>query len=103
MHPEAEKIAAALAAIDAITDPAEHTQAASDALRTIHKANHRLAESRRASVTELHNRGWSYEKISRLTGTVRSRVGQIISGEPTGVGVPGRKPKKVSAEDETDS
>jgi hypothetical protein len=27
-----------------------------------------------------------------------ARVGQIISGEPTGVGVPGRRPKKAAGD-----
>lgn len=95
---QAEAIAAALAAIDAIDDPAERAQAASDALRTIYQANHALAETRRTAVMELHDQGWSYQKISKVTGTVRSRVGQIISGEPTGVGTSGRQPKKAAAE-----
>lgn len=91
---EAEKIAAALAAIDAITDPAERAQAASDALRTIHDANGALAATRRTAIEELHGNGWSYRRIGESIGVNHARVGQILSGEPTGVGVPGRKPKK---------
>lgn len=96
---QAEAIAAALAAIETITDPAERAQATSDALRAVHEANHTLAEARRTAVQELHEQGWSHARISAVIGTHRSRVGQILSGEPTGVGVAGRKSKKVVDED----
>jgi len=98
---QAEAIAAALAAIDAISDPAERAQAASDALRTIHDANGTLATTRRAAVEELHDQGWGYRRIGKTIGVHYTRVGQILSGEPTGVGVPGRKPKRAGGEDGT--
>ena len=99
---QAENIAAALAAIGTITDPAERAQAATDALHALKDGNAALASVRRAAVEELHRQGWSYRRIGQALGINHARVGQILSGEHTGVGVPGRKPKKAdpgSAED----
>lgn len=99
---EAEKITEALAAIDAITDPAERAQAATDALHALKDGNAALATTRRAAIEELHGQGWSYRRIGESIGVNHARVGQILSGEPTGVGVPGRKPKKAAAGDTDD-
>lgn len=95
MHPQARNIATAIAAIGIITDPVERVCDASRALRIIHNANHTLAAARRAAVEELRDQGWSHQRIGDAIGTHRSRVGQILSGEHTGVGVPGRKSKKA--------
>lgn len=100
---QAEAIAAALAAIEAIADPAERAQAATDALHAIKNGNATLATVRRAAVEELHGQGWGYRRIGESIGVHYTRVGQILSGEPTGVGVPGRRPKKGGAEDNTGS
>lgn len=99
IHPQARNIATAIAAIGIITDPVERVCDASRALRIIHNANHVLAASRRAAVEELHGQGWSYRRIGQALSINHARVGQILSGEPTGVGVPGRKAKKASPED----
>lgn len=94
----AEAIQAAIAAVGAVEDPAERVLATTDALRVLHDGAGPLAALRRAALTEMHDSGMSYRQISaalKAAGTKISftRVGQIIVGEPTGVGVPGRKKK----------
>lgn len=101
LHPEAKKVAEAIAAIGFIANPVERVRDASNALRIIHDANHTMSALRRVAIEELHGQGWSYRRIGESIGVNHARVGQILSGEPTGVGVPGRKPKRAGTEDDT--
>lgn len=100
----AEAIQEAIDAISAVKDPADRVLATTDALRVLHDGTGPLAALRRAALIEMHDAGMSYRQISaalKESGTEISfaRVGQIISGEPTGVGVPGRKSKKAPGAD----
>lgn len=95
----AEAIQAAIEAVGAITDPAERARAATDALKVLHDGNATLASLRRTAVAELQSQGMSYRQIGPAIGVNHTRVGQILSGEPTGIGVAGRKSKAQESTD----
>lgn len=104
----AEAIQADIDAVASVENPAERVLASTEALRVLHNGASPLAALRRAALIEMHDSGMSYRQISaalKAAGTDLSfaRVGQIISGEPTGVGVAGRKPKQASTGDATAS
>jgi DNA-binding NarL/FixJ family response regulator len=89
----AQAIEDVIQAIEAIADPGERAKAATDALKVLHDGNAALAATRRESVLELRAQGQSLRTIGTALGIYHSRVQQIIAGEPTGTGVPGRKKK----------
>jgi DNA-directed RNA polymerase specialized sigma24 family protein len=91
----AQAIQDAIDAVNAIQDPTERAKVTTEALDIVHKGNGTLSASRREAVLELRAQGKSLRAIAAILGLFHSRVQQIISGEPTGVGVPGRKPKKA--------
>lgn len=95
----AEAIQAAIEAVSAITDPAERARAATDALKVLHDGNATLAALRRTAIGELKAQGMSYRQIGPAIGVNHTRVGQILTGEPTGTGVSGRKPKAQESTD----
>lgn len=89
----AQEIQTAIEAIGAIEDPTERAKAATEALGVIHDGNATLATLRRAAISELQAQGMSYRQIAPALDLHFSRIGQIMSGEPSGVGRPGRTPK----------
>jgi hypothetical protein len=79
-------------AIEAIGDPTERAKAATDALDVIKDGNRALSATRRDAVIRLREQGLSLRVITGLLGLRYHRtVQQIINGEPTGTGTPGRK------------
>lgn len=98
----AQAIEDAINAIGAIQDPAERAKVATEVLSVIHDGNSTLSAHRREAILELRAQGKSLRAIAAMLGLFHSRVQQIISGEPTGVGVPGRRPK-TAAEDASDN
>jgi DNA-directed RNA polymerase specialized sigma subunit len=80
MAGEAERVRAALRALEAISDPMERARETSALLREWPELHRELREVREQAVASAHDQGRTYDEIGEQIGTSGYRASQIARG-----------------------